>query len=102
MSAQKLDKSFEVPKGYTTKDINGIICTISNFGDYLDLTNAKLTLPIVYNKKLARKMVYTIHVQAIPIPGKKFLKFLPHHHNMVTTEANLRRPPSRFSFKMPT
>ena len=72
LSAQKLDNDFRVPQSYVTKKINGIVCTSTNFGDYLDLTRATLTLPIVQNKKLARKMAYTIHMQAIPIPGKNF------------------------------
>ena len=55
ISAKALPPAPKFNSEYHTVKVNGILCVHTSLGDYLDIKNAQLTLPLVYHTELIKK-----------------------------------------------
>ena len=91
--SSQVHTSYQVPKSYHTIKINKIVCVVSDFGDYQDVTKGVRTLPFVWDKRLALKMVFSKHVKKICLPREDDQANLTSHYNKVTTQNMLLQSP---------
>ena len=68
-SAQQYDTTDYNPKSYNIQEDRGIRGIVIDVGSFEGSSPNQVFLPIVTNKELARKIVYSRHTQKVPVPS---------------------------------